>query len=643
MGNFIKKNQKIYNKIIASRKEMILENKLSLIERIIFFENSKVKIILKELTNCSKEEQIYWLYFLIDIKNSLKIDYSTILLGLYNKLYNNFGKEFNINDNDITFINDENTYKAIEIFSNINFTNLNIIIFQNCKINNKYLNILGNIFTNNLISLDLSNNQISDITLFKYKEFSRLINLDLSNNQISDISPLFNCIMQNLKNLNLKNNIISDIKNIETASFESIEYLELSHNKIMDINYLEKVKIKNIREINLSYNDIKDSNIFSILVFTKINKLDLSNNRIEKMDISKLFINCGYVCRNLIIEIKIDNVNENKYNILFVFSDKIIIKLDYLIEIEKLNEFFQNLSFKNIKYLTIEGIKQLDFLQNESLKELKSLNLEKSNIEDLSIFDNIHFFNIYSIQLGINKIKKGFHSLNVFKSIKTKDVLIKFESNTYVCYLNIDNPKINLNIIFENLEFLKDDIINGIEKLSISNCIFSSNLDFFNCPTFKSLKELELNNNYIDNIELFSILGSFLQNNNKIKTNFIDNKCNPNLIKHLNENLFIEMESITNSKEPNMINVKYISPFKFNVIIDYNNLNDIPYFKSCKKIDIQNTDLKNINFLGNETLTSLRSIILNHNKIENIDILNKILSNQNLCIKIKIIKYSKDY
>ena len=628
-------NKTIINKINSSVKENTLEKKMILMDGIFFFDGTKTKRIHQEISKYSKEEQIYWTTFLIDIKKILKKDISPILLGIYNALYNNRGEELNIKDENISFVNVENIYITIELFSNINFQNIKNIVFQNCRIDSRYLNILGNIFTNNLISLNLSQNQISEINLFNNKDFPNLINLDLSSNNISDISPLFNSKINNLKKLNLSHNEINDLKDIEKATFKSIEYLELSYNKIIDINYLEKAKMENIHEINLSFNEIKDSDILSNLSLTKINKLDLSNNRIEKMEINKLLENLGYDCKNLIIDIKKDDLDENKNNILFDYSNKKIIKFNYLIEIEKFKEFLQNLSFGSIQNLTLSG----DFsqiLQNESLKELKSLDLKNNNLEDLSIFDNIHFCDIDSINLGLNKFKKGFHSLNVFKTIKTKNIeIIKNDSNSYDCSLEIENPKINLQIISDNWEFLNDNIINGVEKILISNCNIT-NLEYLNSPNFESLKKIELKNNYIDNIEkVFSILHSYSKINNSNEIISIENKCNPNLINNLCEDYF-EMESIINSNESekNLIEIKYKSPIEFTVLIDYTKLNDITSFKSCKKINIQNTDLDNINFLENKNLDSIREITLDNNKIENINLLNNIISPElNISIK----------
>ena len=190
----------------------------------------------------------------------------------------------------------------------------------------------------------------------------------------------------------------------------------------MDINPLEQLKTENILEINLSFNKIKDCNILSSLSLEKIKNLDLSNNVIEKMDINRLLEKFKNNCTNLRIEMKKEylnnNLNKDIYNILFNYSPQTIVKFNYIIPYEKMNDFFKNLSFKYIETLTLEGIFYLDLLKNETLTELIVLDIKKSYIEDLSIFDKVHFVNVKKVKLESNKIRKGFDSLKILNQLK---------------------------------------------------------------------------------------------------------------------------------------------------------------------------------------------------------------------------------
>ena len=426
---FIKTNNYILNKIIASDKYNILPKKLELIEGIFFFNVTKIKNIVKELTTYIKEESSYWCECLIKINKIIKNDISPVLLAIYNEFYNVIGKTININDDNISFKNINNIDRTIYFFSNINGFNLKNIIINNCNIDNNHLNLLENIFGCNLISLNLSKNNISEINLFNNKIYPNLTCLDFSYNNLVDISPIFNCQMSNLKKLNLSHNLINELKDIEKNNFIYIENLDISFNKLTDINNLKKAKFENIKELILSFNEIKDCNVFSFLSLKKINKLDLLNNRIE--NIYKLLENNVYNCSDLILKIENDNINKDDYNLTFNYSNTKIIKFNCLIKNGELNNFFQNLSFKNIQFLKLEGINCFSLLENESLKELKLLDIITPNIEDLSIFNKIHFFDIKEIKLNTNVIKKGFNSLSIFPTIKTKEIEItKIDSNS---------------------------------------------------------------------------------------------------------------------------------------------------------------------------------------------------------------------
>jgi Leucine-rich repeat (LRR) protein len=261
--------------------------------------------------------------------------------------------------------------------------------------------------------------------------------------------------------------MINELKDIEKNNFKFIEYLDLSYNKIVDINNLEKAKFKNISVLFLSFNEIKDCDVFSIMSLNKLYKLDLSNNRIEKIEVNKLLENLGYNCSKLLLNIEKDDIDEINYNLLFQYSsyEKYII-FNHLIKVGELYNFLKNLCFKNIQNLTLEGINCLELLENESLKELKYLDIKIEDIEDLSIFDKIHFFDIREIKLGSNIIKKGFTSLKIFQRIKTKKIKIeKNDSNSFFSSIELENPKIYIDLITDNLEFLNNNILNGIERI----------------------------------------------------------------------------------------------------------------------------------------------------------------------------------
>ncbi|MDE0088821.1 MAG: leucine-rich repeat domain-containing protein [Candidatus Poribacteria bacterium] len=105
--------------------------------------------------------------------------------------------------------------------------------------------------------------------------------LDLSNNQISDVSPLAGLTkLEELDlsdNSNAKGKSITNLTGLELAI--NLEKLDLSNNQISDLTPLKD--LKNLEELDLSDNKILDVNPLANL--TELKELDLDNNSISDM------------------------------------------------------------------------------------------------------------------------------------------------------------------------------------------------------------------------------------------------------------------------------------------------------------------------------------------------------------------------
>ena len=194
-------------------------------------------------------------------------------------------------------------------------------------------NLTGLEFAINLEELDLSNNQISDVTLLaglrKLKELDlsdnstakgksitnltglelaiNLEKLDLSNNQISDVTPLKN--LKNLEELDLSNNQISDVTPLK--DLKNLEKLDLSYNSIEDPLYL--ASLENLTTLDISENPIK----FDVGLLTSKKNLKLDLTPYETTNVFGLTI---YYDSNgnktvLIKGLKLDNPKFNDSNL----------------------------------------------------------------------------------------------------------------------------------------------------------------------------------------------------------------------------------------------------------------------------------------------------------------------------------------
>ncbi len=124
----------------------------------------------------------------------------------------------------------------------------------------------------NLITLDLSGNQISDAG--PLESLTDMDALDLSSNYIEDISALES--LTNLIKLDLSfNAMVSDISPLE--SLTSLTEVDLGHNWIGDISPLQS--LTNLTYLRLQHNNIED--ISPLESLNNLIKVDLSNNQIS--------------------------------------------------------------------------------------------------------------------------------------------------------------------------------------------------------------------------------------------------------------------------------------------------------------------------------------------------------------------------
>lgn len=165
------------------------------------------------------------------------------------------------------------------------------------------------IYTPNVTRLDISNNNISDITYLQSLpnlEYLNLNNNDVSymsvlkylpalntlyatDNNISDLLPLKHLV--NLTALNLSNNSINDLLPLENLT--NLVYLNLSSNNISDITYLQN--LVNLTDLILSSNPVstfslsiasvtnKITDISILANFSKLKRLDISGNAISDL------------------------------------------------------------------------------------------------------------------------------------------------------------------------------------------------------------------------------------------------------------------------------------------------------------------------------------------------------------------------
>jgi hypothetical protein len=193
------------------------------------------------------------------------------------------------------------------------FPNLEKLILDNNKINDKVLEDINNFNCKNLKELSLKQNYICNYRIFQdiEKNFESLIKLDISSNK--------------LKN---KDFFKQEIK----INLNSIEELIIS-NGIFDNNSIEnisKISLNNLNIIDLSSNSLETLKFINNISWPKIKKIILNNNDISDIKELEKFKNI-YTKNDLFIIIENNLIKDEKQidNLINVTSEKNNIKIKY--------------------------------------------------------------------------------------------------------------------------------------------------------------------------------------------------------------------------------------------------------------------------------------------------------------------------
>ncbi|CAL5985512.1 leucine-rich_repeat domain-containing protein [Hexamita inflata] len=165
---------------------------------------------------------------------------------------------------------------------NINFTSVSIRV-QKLSVNYCHLKCIDGLSKMSLIELDLSWNDLTDISELKYLK-SDLTELKLNNNQIVDITPLGP--NPKTRQLNFKLNYLdlsfNKVINIDTLKYQqSLKYLALFNNFVQDFSPIENRKIK---EFNFS-KDQQELNAVQLNYQKKykmIIKVNMQHNKVKQ-------------------------------------------------------------------------------------------------------------------------------------------------------------------------------------------------------------------------------------------------------------------------------------------------------------------------------------------------------------------------
>jgi internalin A len=385
-----------------------------------------------------------------------------------------------------------------------------------------------------IVISEFSNSIFNGGNYFAFDESREVVSLTLSNNQISDIK--FLKLFPFLKSLNLSYNEISDISNIK--SLKKLESLNLSYNQVSDISSIGS--LTNLKTLILNNNLINDASSFVNL--SELNYLNLNENKVSELDFlcelpELLDLKLGnnmifdiYYLENLkkIKSLQLNNNNLEDISVLEDLKELNFLNLSYN-EITDISSLDKLIKLKSLN-LARNGISNLDPLKN--LLNLEELYVSNNNISNISFIENL--IKLKSLDLGKNKLE------NISSIKKMIDLDYLDISNNLIRDINPISELVKISRLYLNDNKAIDNIL-ALKKLKeIIHLNLSSNSeieDFSVIGYLKKIKSLMLNNLIVNdfsflkklkNIEVL-FLGSnkisdisFLENITSIKTLYLN-------------------------------------------------------------------------------------------------------------------------
>jgi Leucine Rich repeat len=147
---------------------------------------------------------------------------------------------------------------------------------------------------NKLIELNLSKNEIGDLTLAHLHEFRSLKELDLSNTRITDtgiIEAMKSGAFNQLQILNLGNAYITGkgiMKGVKSGSFNQLKSINLNNANIGDETLKQLSKLPKLETLSLNWTSITDQGLKYLANNQSIRTLELSEADISDQSIEVL-------------------------------------------------------------------------------------------------------------------------------------------------------------------------------------------------------------------------------------------------------------------------------------------------------------------------------------------------------------------
>lgn len=468
---------------------------------------------------------------------------------------------------------------------------------------------------NSLVHLDLSRNRIS---IFSGSPLSltRLKCLDLSENNLAQLTKSTFNLLPSLSNLNLSNNQLRSVPADLFQKATSLETIDLSSTSLKILPPQLFSKLNTLKNIFLAHNSISEvtTGVFSNLPNLTI--IDLSNNNINNirqgafvnvMAVKKLILKNNHLSSfkgeifNTGTSLEVLDISNNHLSYLYPSSFRIHPRLR---EIHASNnkftffpaELIATLQFLEYVDLSVNSLKAVDELDFARLPRLRTLSLAHNEIESISEMAFHNSTQLQNIDLSHNNLDR--------LGERTFEGIIRLQM------LNLDH-----NLFSDLPETVFDrSRVEILESISLAyNKFREAPLESLKKQYF-FISSVDLSNNKIEEI---SGEDSIMVNIKKFDLSF--NPLSEKSIRNiLGEPKTVRELNLAGTGITNVVRLE--TPFLNSLNLSYNNITDLPEQAFDRTtllhtLDLSNNLITNISDLQLHSLKYLQNLNLSHNPI----------------------------
>ncbi|XP_070166621.1 protein artichoke isoform X1 [Polyergus mexicanus] len=468
-----------------------------------------------------------------------------------------------------------------------------------------------------LLFLSISHNSLSRFNSDVFKSVSNLLQLDLSANFLQEFPTNALRHLTNLKFLNISNNLITEIEQIHLSRLTELQVLDFSRNNIGQLGINTFSNLSALTRLDLSLNALRMIEESSFVGLTKLKWLSLEDNNILLVPASALmrlpslahlhlqFNRIAALSIELIYATSTNLVTLNlSHNLVREIQPKLFYNFEHLIDI-KLSDNMLSVISQNIFAGLEDTLLNLDISYNRlttitelSLRNLVSLNLASNQLKRLSPETFKYLHRLRYLNLSSNPLYGGFPPV--------------FPSSLINLDISHTELKILPTVLLLNLESLEKIFLSGNQLQEINEGTFQN---FYNLTT------IDLSYNSIQSIDI----GAFVNLINLYSLNLCGNKLTLFLGEHFNTGTGLEILDLSNNRISQLSPTAFvIHPRLTRLDLSNNQFVQFPsdFIKSLqflKWLDLSGNMLHHVNEFAFSQMGRLRNLDLSNNRIESVD------------------------